>query len=172
MLHKQKTKIMELFFEEPVRNFQLREVGRISRIAVTSVKKYLYELEKEGMLRKNKETLYPSYSANETNRLFKVQKMQNMMLKIYASELIDFLEDEVQPRCIILFGSVRKGEYTKKSDIDLFVQAKEKPINLEKYEKKLKHTINLFFEESLKKLSNELRDNIINGIKLSGHIKL
>jgi len=172
MLHKQKAKIMELFFEEPARNFQLREVGRLSRIAVTSAKKYLHELEKEGMLKRNKETLYPSYSANETNRLFKVHKMQTMMLKIYASELIDFLEDTLHPTCIILFGSMRKGEYTKKSDIDLFVQAKEKQINLEKYEKKLKHKISLFFEENLAKLSKELKDNIINGIKLSGYTKL
>lgn len=163
---------MELFFEEPARNFQLREVSRMTGIAVTSAKKYLHELEKEGMLKKNRETLYPSYSANETSRLFKIQKMQNMVLKIYASELIDFLEDNLQPRCIILFGSVRKGEYTKESDIDIYVQSTEQEITLTEYEKKLRHKISIIFEPHIQELSEELFNTIVNGIILSGYLKI
>jgi len=59
-----------------------------------------------------------------------------------------------------------------KSDIDLFVQAKERSINLLKFERKLKHKLNLYFEEDLNKMSSELFNNIINGIKLSGYLKL
>ena len=172
MLHKQKTRIMELFFEEPAKNFQLRETSRMTGIAVTSTKKYLHELEKEGMLRKNKETLYPSYSANETSRLFKIQKMQSMMLKIYASELIDFLEDQLHPTCIILFGSVRKGEYTKKSDIDIYIQSTEQELTLTEYEKKLRHKISIIFEPRIQDLSEELFNTVVNGIILSGYLKI
>lgn len=67
---------------------------------------------------------------------------------------------------------MRKGEYTMSSDIDLFVQAEKKDINLNKYKKILKHEINLFFEENINKLSDELFNNIINGVKLSGYLKL
>ncbi|MBD3361832.1 hypothetical protein GF358_03500 [Candidatus Woesearchaeota archaeon] len=104
--------------------------------------------------------------------MFKIHKQQTITLKIYDSGLIDHIENKLHPRCIILFGSVRKGEYTKKSDIDLFVQAQTKQINLEKYEKKLKHKINLFFEKDFHKLSKELLENLINGIKLSGYIRI
>jgi predicted nucleotidyltransferase len=67
---------------------------------------------------------------------------------------------------------MRNGEYNKNSDIDLFVQIDKKEISLTKFETKLKHKINLFFEGNLNKLSNELFNNIINGIKLSGYLKL
>lgn len=36
----------------------------------------------------------------------------------------------------ILFGSCSVGEDTKRSDIDIIVEAKEKEINTEKFEKK------------------------------------
>ena len=163
---------MELFFEEPARNFQIREIGRLTKIAVTSVKKYLKELLEDDLINLDKKTLYPSYTANEQNRLFRIYKQQFIILKLYSTGLIDYLEDELYPRCIILFGSMRKGEYFKDSDIDLFIQAKENDIWLTKFEKILKHKINLFFKEDVNKLSKELFNNIINGIKLSGYLKL
>jgi len=172
MLHKNKLKIMELFFEEPSKNFQIRGIGRLTKIAVTSVKNYLKELQKDRLVKKDKETLYPSYVANQQNSLFKIYKQQSIIFKLYSSGLIGFLEDETHPRCIILFGSARKGEYNKDSDIDIFIHANEKSIKLTKFEKILKHKINLFFEENINELSNELFNNIINGIKLSGYLKL
>ena len=172
MLHKNKLRIIEIFFEEPSRNFQIREISRLSNIAVTSAKKYLDELLKEELLIKDKKTLYPSYVANQQNKIFKIYKQQLMVLRLYTSGLIDFFNDELHPKCIILFGSVSKGEYDKNSDIDIFLQTEEKKINLTRFEKNLKHSINILFEDNLNKLSNELFNNIINGIKLYGYLKL
>lgn len=172
MLQKSKIKIMEIFFEEPSRNFQLREISRLTKIAVTSIRKYLKELQKSGLIKKDKKTLYPSYIANQQNTLFKIYKQQFIILKLYSSGLIDYLEDRLHPECIILFGSARKGEYVKDSDIDIFIQASRKNIGLEKFNKALKHKINPFFEENINKLSTELFNNIINGIKLSGYLRL
>ena len=162
---------MELFFDEPVKHFQIRGISRMTGIAVTSVKNYLQELEKERLVQKIKGDIYNSYVANLDQRMFKVYKQQNMIIKIHATGLIDYLEEKLHPKTIILFGSVRKGEYTKTSDIDIFIHGKKKTINLNLFEKSLKHTINLFFEEYLNNLSEELFNNIINGIKLSGYLK-
>lgn len=172
MLQTNRLKIMELFFEEPSRNFQLREISRLTKIAVTSVKNYLRALQKEQLVIKDKKTLYPSYIANQQNRLFKIYKQQIIIFKLYSSGLIDYLEDNLHPKCIILFGSMRKGEYDKNSDIDIFIQINKKDISLTKFEKILKHRINLFFEEGITKLSKELFNNVINGVKLSGYISL
>ena len=172
MLHNNKLKIMELFFEEPTRAFQIREIARITKIAHTSTKNYLEKLREESFVKKIKGNIYNSYIANQENRILKIYKQQNLILKLYKSELIDYLEDNLHPKCIVLFGSARKGEYTKTSDIDIFVQTSEKPLNLMKFEKILKHKINLFFEEDINKLSNELFNNIINGIILSGYLKI
>jgi len=172
MLHKNKLRIMALFFEEPARNFQLRETSRITGIAVTSAKKYLKELLAEGLVRKSSETLYPSYLANETNSMFRVYKQVDMLLKIHSSGLVEYLEKTTLPNCIILFGSARKGEYTKKSDIDVFVQSAEHKLELKAFEKKLNHRINVMFEADLKNLSKELLNNLINGIVLYGFLKV
>jgi predicted nucleotidyltransferase len=172
MLQKNKTKIMELFFEEPSKNFQLREVSRLTKIAVTSVRKYLKELQKENLIKVDKKTLYKSYRANQQDTLFKFYKQQTIIQQLYSFGLIDYLEENLYPKCIVLFGSVRKGEYVKGSDIDIYIQADEKSINLSEFEKKLKHKINLFFEADINKLSKELFNNITNGIKLSGYLKL
>ena len=45
-------------------------------------------------------------------------------------------------------------------------------VNLKKYEQKLKLKINLLFKERLQDVSPELLNNILNGIKLSGYLKL
>ena len=172
MLHKNKLKIMELFFEKPSKNFQIRGISRLTKIAVTSVKNYLEELQKDKLVKKDKKTLYPSYVANQQNRLFRIYKQQFIIFKLYSSGLVDYLEDMLHPRCIILFGSAGRGEYNKDSDIDIFVQTSKKSINLIGFEKKLRHKISLFFEENINELSNELFNNIINGIKLSGYLKL
>ena len=172
MLHKNKLRIMKLFFEEPSKNFQIRGISRLTKIAVTSVKNYLRELQKDKLVKKDKKTLYPSYVANQQNRLFRIYKQQFIIFKLYSSGLVDYLEDRLHPKSIILFGSAGKGEYNKDSDIDIFMQTSEKSIDLTKFEKILKHKISLFFEENINELSNELFNNIINGIKLSGYLKL
>ena len=76
------------------------------------------------------------------------------------------------PFSIILFGSGAKADFNEKSDIDIFVEAKELKINLAKYEKKLNRKVNLLFEPNLNNLSKELRNNIVNGIVLYGFIKI
>ena len=172
MLQKNKLKIMNLFFEEPVRNFHLREISRLTKIAVTSVRNYLNELVKESLIKIDNKTIYPSYIANSENRMFNIYKQQTMLIKLFKSELIDHLEDELLPTCIVLFGSVKKGEYDKESDIDIFVQCDRKELNLNKFEGKLNHNINLLFNSNPSKLSKELFNNIANGIVLSGYLKV
>jgi len=164
------SKIMDLFCEEPSRCFQIREIARITKIAHTSVKNKLKELEKEKLIKKVKTNIYYSYAANQNSK-YKTYKQITMQWKIQNSGLIDYLET-LLPKCIILFGSVRKGEYTKTSDIDIFIQTKETKLQLKEYEKKLKHLINIFFEENINSLSDELFNNIINGIKLRGYLKI
>ncbi|MBU1598070.1 MAG: nucleotidyltransferase domain-containing protein [Nanoarchaeota archaeon] len=172
MLHTNKLKILELFFEEPNRNFHLRQISRLTKIAVTSVRKYLDELLHESLITKDTKTIYPTYVANETNKIFRVYKQQRIILKIHVSGLIDYLEETTLPKCIILFGSMSKGEYTKTSDIDILIQAPNQELNLEKFEKKLNHKINILFEPKLNNLNQGLLNNILNGYVLSGQIKL
>ena len=88
------------------------------------------------------------------------------------SGIIEYIQKESLPSSIILFGSGAKATFTEKSDIDIFVEAKESKLNVAKYEKKLNRKINLLFEPNLNNLSRELRNNIINGIVIYGFMRI
>jgi predicted nucleotidyltransferase len=170
-------KILKLFFEDPLPKgigFQLREISRKAKLAPTSVKRYLNELEKEKLIIKKKHRIhnYPIYYANRENEYFMFLKKIDMIQSIKESGLLDYLKNTCMPDAIILFGSASRGEDIKDSDIDLFLLCKEKKLDLEKYEKGLKRKINIFFESNFDKLSKELKNNIINGVILEGYLKV
>ncbi len=170
-------RILEIFFEDPLPKgigFQLREISRKISLAPASVKRYLGELEKERLIVKEKHRIhgYPIYYANKDNENFIFLKKIDNIIRIEESGLLNYLLDSCMPDTIILFGSASKGEDLKDSDMDLFLLCKEKKLDLNQYEKKLNRRINLFFSEDFKKLSKELKNNVINGIILKGYLKV
>ena len=86
--------------------------------------------------------------------------------------LIDFIQKQTLPSSIILFGSGAKATFTEKSDIDIFVEAKDSGLDILKFEKRLKRKINLLYESNINNLSKELRNNIANGVILYGFIRI
>jgi predicted nucleotidyltransferase len=150
----------------------MRELSRRTKITHPSVINHLKALVKEELIIKEKKGIYPTFRANRDNELFRVYKKTNLILRMCQTGLIDYIYDSCMPDTIILFGSASKGEDIEESDIDLFVQAKEKKLNLVKYEKLLNRKIAFFFEENFSRLSKELKNNILNGMVLKGYIKV
>jgi len=165
-------RILQEFFDFPKKDFYIRELSRRTKLAQTSVIAHLKALLKEKLIIKKKDGIYPSFKANRDNEMFKIYKKFDLILRINQTGLLNYIYDSCLPDCIILFGSASKGEDVEESDIDLFVQAREKKLNLEKYEKLLNRRISLFFEENFSRLSKELKNNILNGIVLKGYIKV
>lgn len=166
-------KLLDLFFERPMSKFHVRELGRLTDLDTKTVMKYLKDFVKKYLIvRKKEKKGFPFYEANRLSPLYRYKKSQLVIERIYESNLIPFLEKELKPQVIVLFGSVQKGTYHEKSDIDIFVQAKQMKLNLSKFEKKLKRKIVLFFEEDPKSLTKGLLQNIYNGYMLSGQLKL
>jgi len=165
-------RILELFIEFPGRDFSLRGIARELKLSHATVLNYINDLQKLSLIKKKESTLYPTYFANTESPKYKGYKKNGLIFKITELGLINHIQKETLPSSIILFGSGAKATFTEKSDIDIFVEAKEIPINLAKYEKKLNHKINLLFEQNLNNLSKELRNNIVNGVVLYGFIKI
>lgn len=165
-------RILQEFFDFPSKNFQMRELSRRTKISQPSVINHLRALVKEKLVVKEKKGIYPTFRANRDDILFRVYKKWNLILRIYQSNLLNHIHDSCLPDVIILFGSASKGEDIEESDIDLFIQAPEKRLDLTKYEKLLNRKIALFFEENFSKLSDELKNNVLNGIVLKGYIKV
>ena len=172
-----KWSVLRVFFIDPSPSgdgFQLREISRKVRLAPNSVKRYLEELEKEGLVTKSKHRIhnYPVYHANRDNEKFSFLKKIDILISLEASGLLDYLQNECTPDAIILFGSASRGEDLKHSDIDIFLLCKERKLDLQIYEKKLKRTTSLHFASKFNTLPKELRNNILNGIILKGYIKV
>ena len=167
-----KHRILQEFFDFPRKNFQIRELSRNTKIALPSVTNHLKSLLKEGFVVREEKGIYPSFKANRDSEMFKIYKKTNLLIRIYESGLADFINDQCLPNTIILFGSGAKGEDFEESDVDLFVQSAAKKIDISKYEKILNRKISLFFEEKFSKLSDELKNNILNGVVLKGYMNI
>lgn len=168
---------MGVFFNDPLPEgggFQLRELSRKAKLAPTSVKRYLKELKSEGLIRESKHRAqgFPLYSANRENERYIFYKKLNTLSLIFESGLISYLSDLCMPNAIVLFGSAAKGEDILTSDLDIFMLCKERKVELQRFEKVIGRKISLFFGENFGKLSNELKNNIIRGIRLKGYLKV
>ncbi len=165
-------RILQEFFDFPRKYFQMRELSRRVSLAQPSVINHLKKLVEYNLIIKERKGIYPTFRSNRDNELFKIYKKSNLLLRIYQTGFINFIYDFFLPNSIILFGSASKGEDIEESDIDIFIQSKEKKINLEKYEKLFNRKISLFFKEDFSKLNKELKNNILNGIVLKGYIRV
>jgi predicted nucleotidyltransferase len=165
-------RILQEFFDFPRKSFQMREISRRVKLAQPSVVNHLKVLQKDGLIVKVEGGIYPAFKANRENEDFKLLKEQNLVWRIHRCKLISLLDEKLIPNCIVLFGSASRGEDTETSDIDIFVQAEEEELGLERYEKMLNRKLKLFFEPKLGTLSKELLNNITNGEVLYGYLKI
>ena len=170
------SKIVNLFFIYPNKEMYLTQISKYVKIAHTSVKNNLDILLNKGIItekidRKGKRN-YPIYKANINSEIYKKYKKLLNYSQIIESGLIEFLEDSIMPRSIVLFGSYQKGEDIEDSDIDLFVESSAKKVDLSKFEKIFKRKIQIHFNENFNSYSKELKNNIINGVIISGYLEV
>jgi len=169
---------LQIFFEEPEREFHLREIARIFKKNPVTIKKRLDESIKKDILSLRKVGKFYFYSSNTMNEKYRDLKRQYNKEKLDDSGVIDYLKEKFNLPTIVLFGSFDRGENNKNSDIDLCVITEsKKEINLDKYEKILKRKIQLhiFNDKVFKNLrlkNKELFENIINGYKIHGFLEI
>ncbi len=151
-----------------------RKIAKLLRVSPTAVAKSLYLLEKESLIKieREKEINLNLISLNNNKRTIELKRIENLK-NIYESGLGDFLEETFPGCTILLFGSYSRGEDTKTSDIDIaIIGTKPKDINLANFEKIFEKEIRINFYKSLEEIDKHLRSNILNGIILSGAIQL
>jgi len=115
---------------------------------------------------------YPIYLPNRNNEEYKHYKTIDMVNRIKKSGLLEKLEKETAPDCIVLFGSAARGEDLMESDVDLYVQSEEKDLDLSEYQNFLNRSVQLHFNSDFSSYPTELKNNISNGIVLQGYLKV
>jgi predicted nucleotidyltransferase len=168
--------ILKYFFEEPEREFHVREIAKLVKKSPTTVSKLLKEFVREKILVSEKKFNHLLFKANNEDGGFKRLKLNYNLNRLYDSGLVDCLVEKLNyPEAIILFGSYAKAENISRSDIDLFVVSPVKrDIDLQKFEEKLGHEIQIFVHskkeiEKMKKSNKGLLNNIINGYVIYGY---
>lgn len=170
--------LLELFMREPEREFHVREVAKILKKSPTTISKYLKKLELEEIVTSIKKLNHLFFKANGNSVKFKLLKLNHNINVLFESGLIDYLLEEFnQPETIVLFGSFAKAENNANSDIDLLIVSPKKQVpNLEKFEKRLGHKIQLFIHpksdlDKIKTKNKELFNNWINGVIIHGYFE-
>lgn len=166
-----KNQIKKLFYNHPTKLFHIREIARLTGIPKTTVASKIKLLLKEKLIKEEKD-VFKGFVANESSSYYRREKMLFAIKEIYDSGLVDYLYETLTPSCIILFGSMRKGEYTDESDIDIFIQSEEDRIDLSKYKKILDRDIQVFFRPKPEEVSKHLMNNVLNGFVLKGYINI
>ncbi|MBI2140555.1 nucleotidyltransferase domain-containing protein [Candidatus Woesearchaeota archaeon] len=168
-----KSAIMEYFFINPTAKLRVREIERILKLPLPSVIRYCKELEKEEILTTDTTGNVTFYTGSRSEAYLLEKKLFNIK-QAYTSGLINYLKAELSNPAIVLFGSYAKGEDTENSDIDLYLETpSKKQVNLEKFSRLLKRTIQVFQYKNLREISNpNLANNIANGITLNSFIEV
>ncbi|MBI2151443.1 nucleotidyltransferase domain-containing protein [Candidatus Woesearchaeota archaeon] len=152
-----------------------RQISKLLEVSPPAVMKSLPGLENENLikLQQDKETKRWSVELNrDYHKVMQLKRVDNLK-QIYEFGLADFLEKEFAGATIILFGSYSRGEDLINSDIDIaIIGRKDKLIELSKYEKLLERKVNLNFYDSFHNIHKSLKENLGNGIILTGGFEL
>lgn len=162
--------ILEFFTEKP-EEIHIRGLSEEVGMPYPSVRKALKDLEEEGFVESDKKSKMTFYSP--TGEKFRKAKKLINLENLQISGLIDFLEKELRPEAVVLFGSFLEGRDSEDSDIDLAViGGREKDLDLTEFEEELDRDIQLTQVENLKEENKEFRNTLANGLVLQGYLEV
>lgn len=164
-------KILRVFFDKPNKKFQLRELSRLTKISLPSIKTHVKELLKLELIQEKNDGIYKGYKSSLNSR-YRILKRNDLLIQLEESGLIKELEKKYTPNCIILYGSAVDGRDDERGDIDIFVQSNKKNIDLREYEIILRRKVSLIFEKEIDKINKTFKNTLVNGIVLSGFFKV
>ncbi len=167
--------ILRFLFINNGETFNARDLARNLKVSQTAISKALPSLEELDYIKvqKNKISKRLSINLNTENPLINGLKRSENLKIFYESGLADFLSDNLPGCTIILFGSYSWGDDTINSDIDIAViGTKKRDLKIERFERILKKKIILQFYPDFKDIHKHLKENLFNGILISGGIEL
>ncbi len=166
--------ILTFFFEKPTREWNVREIARFSKMAPTTVSKFLKLYKKQDILSYKKKKVFDLYKANMGSNSYRDLKVYYTIKKIRDSGLMNELNIFYGKPTVILFGSCSFGMDTESSDIDLLIISEKKDdfTGKKKFEKKSQKELQLLVVKDLRELKNKhLINSILNGIVLQGELQ-
>lgn len=169
-----KDMIKALFFNESLRRWHFEDIVRETSISRERVNFFLKKLVREKFVFRIKpKGKMPYYTANRESEHFRAEK------RIYGLKMLEEMFEHINMlkgvESAILFGSFARGDWSKSSDVDLFVYGDVKEFEKGKIESKINREIQLFSYKKAEKIKEELDPklipNIIKGFNIKGSLK-
>ncbi len=166
---KLQTEIINFLFLHAGKTYNQSELAKNLGVSSTAIAKSLDGLEE--FLNIRKKFMY-FIELDDNQKVIELKRVNNIK-NIYTSGLSDFLSENFPGTKIILFGSYSYGEDKFDSDIDIaLIGSGGKSVDLSEFENLLKRNVSLHFFRSIRKINEDLRNSIINGIVLKGFVEL
>lgn len=136
-------KVLDTLYRNPESTLNINEIARKADISPSTAFDLLKLAEKDGVVTKKRSTKQHNYKINfssplarKTCELIELQRVTNFSKKNKDYEIIfrDIKEEIIKTLkdgllVLIVFGSIPKGYYTKKSDIDILLIVQKKAKN-------------------------------------------
>jgi len=161
-----KYQIISLYLNDYDKRYYLRELAFPLKRPHQTIKPYVEELVKEGILIRNKRKKIIEYNLNFKNKkiydYLVIAEKQKLMERLEQDTLLDILYEKISPffkdNTFIIFGSIVDKD-KKANDIDLLIIGKKNIFGIEDFEKIYKkiHKIQIL---NIKKLTLTLTKEV------------
>lgn len=180
------SKIMLLFYKNKNAKFHFREIVRLTKLHEPSTTRFLKELEKELILKPEKDANLKKYSIVRNKKTYVIFEAFDLekedKLPVIRRKAIKYYLDTLpqKPIFVILFGSTAKGTFAEDSDIDILLIGNKK-INTTQAEKEANALTGIkissfqmdykdFLKEMIIKEDKVIQSAINTGYPLINHI--
>ena len=115
-------RVLELFLNEPAKQWHFSEIVGSTGISEPSANKWLRKLLKEQIIQRVKpKGKMPYFIANFRDAGYRMRKRLYALEKLYASGLLEKLQNLKNAKAVIIFGSFARSDWNTQSDVDIFV---------------------------------------------------
>lgn len=170
-------KLLTYFFLNPDASLYLNEITKTLNVDKRNLAKKLFELEEEGLLKKEIRGNLSLYSINKSYPLYKEYKKIILKTAGFEKRIKEILQNAGKIKVAYIYGSYAKDKMYSNSDIDLLVVGSHNIIDLQRDLRRLQNeigrnidVINMDEKELKKRIKN--KDQFILGVLNNKHIKL
>jgi predicted nucleotidyltransferase len=172
-MQSKETALLELFFNQS-KYWHFEELRTTIKIGKPQLARWLKMFKKEGLIKRIKEkSRMPYYAQDFENPKFRSRKKLFAWQKLFDSGLLSHLNSLEKAKAIILFGSFSRSDWSKDSDIDIFIYGNDSQFQQGKYELKLNREIQVHHAQNTKDLKKmeKMLPYLLSGIFIKGGVQ-
>jgi len=114
--------VLELFFNEPARQWHFKDIVKTARISEPAANKWLSKLLREKIIQRIKlKSKMPYFQSNFRYENYRNKKRIYAMQKLYDTGLLRKLQDLKNAKTVVIFGSFARSDWNANSDVDIFI---------------------------------------------------